>query len=103
VSASRRVRKGDRFVAVEDISTGVLTHWRAPFTGGNDAIVPKGTVLIALDDQKKGRPGFACRPERYEEMENLLVPEEDRTADKYDGYSLVLESADIGTRLVPEP
>jgi hypothetical protein len=96
-----RVKKGDRFVAAEDFSTGVLTQWRAPFTGGSDAIVPRGTVLVAVDDQKEDRPGFACLPERYEEMEMLLVPEEDRTAEKYAGYYLVLESADIGTRLLP--
>jgi hypothetical protein len=101
VSGTRRVRKGERFVAAEDFSTGGLTQWNAPFTGGNDMIVPKGTVLVALHDQNEGAPGFACLPERYEEMEKLLVPEEDRTADKYAGYYLVLESADIGTRLLP--
>ena len=37
----------------------------------------------------------------YQEMEVVLVPEEDRLAEKYDGYTLVILRTDIETRMTP--
>ncbi len=61
-------------------------------------MIPKGTLLVA-DDAVEGAPGFGCTPERYEELERLLVPDSDRLHPKYNGFSFVLDLADIGTAL----
>jgi hypothetical protein len=50
-----------------------------------EAVIPKGTVLVAPYDAVESAEGFYCVPERYDEMESLLVPVEDRLADKYGG------------------
>jgi len=55
--------------------------------------------LIAPDDAIESARGFYCRPDRYEEMEALLVPESDRMDPKYGGYSFVFLDADIGVKL----
>jgi hypothetical protein len=94
-----RVRAGDRFETTGDIATKGMSHWFAPFTGDFDAVIPQGTVLIAADDAVKAARGFYLRPERYEEMEALLVPESDRTDPKYGGYSFVFLDGDIGVKL----
>ena len=72
------VRGEDRFVTTHDVPALGVTHWRAPFTGGFEATIPEGTVLVAPSDAVEGAEGFYCTPELYEEMEIALVPEEDR-------------------------
>jgi hypothetical protein len=95
------VREGERFVADADTEVLVMTHWRAPFTGGNEAMLPAGTVLVVRYDQNPNAPGFGCVPEDYDRLEAVLVPEEDRKAEKYGGYSLSFVLDDIGTKLTP--
>ncbi len=51
-----------------------MTHWRAPFTGGQNAILPAGTIVVARDDQRPDAPGFNCVPEDYARLETVLVP-----------------------------
>jgi hypothetical protein len=94
-----KVREGDRFVTTRDTPVRGVTHWRAPFTGGFSATLPEGTVLVADIDGVEGAEAFCCRPERYEAVEAELVPEEERLAGKYDGYSLVLLYSDVGVLL----
>ena len=93
------VRAGDGFVATRDVPTSALTSWRAPATFGFDTVIPQGTVLVADYDAVPGAPAFACVPERYDELEERLVPEEDRRHPKYSGYYFVLDLADIGDKL----
>jgi hypothetical protein len=93
------VRKGERFVAKSDNDVAVMTHWSAPFTGGNEAVLPAGTIVVARYDQQPDVPGFNCIPENYDQLEPALVPEDTRLADKYGGYSLSFVLDDIGTKL----
>jgi hypothetical protein len=97
------VRKGERFAAKSDIEVAVMTHWRAPFTGGNAAVLPAGTIVVAKYDQQPEAPGFNCIPENYDQLESALVPQEDRLAGKYGGYSLSFVLDDIGTKLESLP
>jgi hypothetical protein len=93
------VRAGDRFVTTRDISTSALTSWNAPATFGFDTVIPDGTVLVAPHDAVADAPAFACLPERYEELELALVPEEDRQHPKYSGFYFVLDRTEIGRSL----
>jgi hypothetical protein len=95
------VREGDVFIARQAVAAIGLTHWRASFTGGFECLIPVGTILVAAHDQVDGAEGVGFRPRSYDEMGRLLVPEDDRGADNYDGYSLVVMLADIVTKLVP--
>ena len=95
------IRKGDRFVTLTEMPATGLTHWRAPFTGGFECRIPEGTVLVAMHDSATVSTGFGVRPENYEELEKKLVPEADRTADKYGGYSFVISYREIGKRVKP--
>jgi hypothetical protein len=93
------VRAGDRFVTTREIPSMGVTHWRTPITRGFYATVPDGTVLVASAPSAKKAEAFYCRPEGYRELEALLVPEADRRADGYDGYSLVFPIAEIDASL----
>lgn len=90
--------QGDRLTVAEDVPALGVTQWRAPFTGGFECVVPAGTVLLVLGAQAEAE-AFPCRPEDYERLEQLLVPEEVRTSEKYDGYYLLFKKRDIGSTL----
>lgn len=91
----------ERFITAKDIEIHGLTTWAAPFTGGFKCVIPKGTTIIAYDQQVPGAEGFAAIPENYEELESLLVPESDRSHYKYTGYYFVFPRKDIGDKLIP--
>jgi hypothetical protein len=94
------IKKGDRFTTVDDTPVHGLTVWGAPYTGGFRCVIPKGTVLVVAHDPVTGALGFTVVPEEYEKMEEVLVPEEDRTSRKYGGYYFVFTYDELGTKLV---
>jgi hypothetical protein len=54
------VREGDVLVTHEPVPAIGMTHWRAPFTGGFDCVVPAGTALVARDPVE-GAEGIGFR------------------------------------------
>ena len=94
-----QIKKDDKFITIEDISTKALTHWKAPFTDGVDCIIPKGTILIAFNDSTSLQSSFGCLPVNKIEIENQIIPKETRDDPKYAGYSIVIKKSDIGKRL----
>ncbi|MDM4771333.1 hypothetical protein [Solimonas sp. SE-A11] len=89
------LKKGARFLLTSPIPASALTHWHAPFTGGHKVTIPAGTIIVVDIDQAEGAPGVSCIPENYEELHTALIPEEDRRAEKYGGFSLVVLLADM--------
>lgn len=94
-----KILYGDRLITTEDIKTHVAVSWAAPYTGGYDCVIPKGTVLVALRDQRDGALAFSCIPERYQKLEKDFVPVSDRYALKYVGYHFAFTNAEVGVRL----
>jgi hypothetical protein len=93
------VREGQLWRSLCEIDAIALTHWFAPFTGGFECRIPADTVLVVLDDPPPHATGVGCRPVNYEELEAVLVPEEDRTAPKYGGYSISIKLVHFGESL----
>jgi hypothetical protein len=93
------VKKRDRFFVLEDIETIALTHWKAPFTGGFEYTIPKGTILVALTNSVRLSSGFGCVPENKDEFEKQFVPENIRMNPKYAGYSFAMKYSEIGKRV----
>lgn len=92
----RKAKKGDKFIVVTDLPLVGLSSWDSAYTGSFNCILPRGTILVTLDDQLESAPGFAVQPEQYTNIETLVVPHEDRSHPKYSGYYFVLRSDDIG-------
>jgi hypothetical protein len=79
-------------------------------TTGFDAELPKGLVVIALQDAHddwETYPGLPAIPEDYGRWERILVPEADLALKDeyrgYDGFHLSFTVQDIGSRLTPLP
>jgi hypothetical protein len=78
---------GEIYEAIDSVRIGYLTHWRAPFTGGGEGVLPKGTrIRVRVFDREP--VGVSADALNSDEIELLIVPNEDRLAGKYDGYSL---------------
>jgi len=96
---------GEVYETLEDTRVGFLTHWHAPFTGGGDGIIPKGTqVRVKVYDWIREPISVYAEPLEGPRIEQLLVSEEDRRNPKYGGFSLSLPTADLNRlfRLVPD-
>jgi hypothetical protein len=96
------IRSGDRFRITRSIENKhVLLVRRAPaHTAGCEGSLPKGTVIVAMD-QAAGATGFSAYPENYDEVERQLVPAEVRTAPEYRAYYLSFHLNDVGDLLEP--
>lgn len=90
------VKKGNRFVTAVDISTYGSLFYKAPFSSDFKCVIPKGTILVALDDRQPMSVAFRCIPENTKEFEKQFVPMEARTSAKYDGYCLTMKFWNIG-------
>jgi hypothetical protein len=84
------------YEALADTPIRFLTHWRAPFTGGGEGVLPKGTrVRVKVVDWIREPIGVYAEPLDRPRIENLLVPEDERKDAKYDGFSLSIPTADL--------
>jgi hypothetical protein len=96
------VHKGQRWRVVRDLPGSGITTWAAPFTGGFDCVIPGGTILTVDNDPPMGASAVYCRPENYDELEQVFVPDCDRRSAKYDSYALVIPLASFGEALTQQ-
>ncbi len=91
-------RRGERYIVEEPIDATILTHWRAPFTGGSEKTLPRGLEFVVAYDPPEQATAVSCDPADPRAWESLLVDEPDILADKYAGYSLTIRFEDLRTR-----
>jgi len=93
------VKKGDKFLVTQDMPSGIVTHYRGPYTGGFKCVVPQGLILVANHDSDRISCGFSCVPENEKEFEEKFVPAEQKSDEKYAGVSLAIPYKELGIRL----
>ncbi len=88
-----------------DAEISFVTHWMAAFTGGGKGLLRKGT-RVRIDDYVDGDEpiGVYAHPLEARRVELELIPESERLAEKYGGYSLSIRTAELNRlfRLVAE-
>ena len=90
MGGSEQPSRGDRYVVNSEFEAIVLTQWFSPFTGGSERQLPAGIEFIVVADPPETATAISARPVLPERWEVLLVDEQERTAEKYAGYSLVI-------------
>jgi hypothetical protein len=85
-----RPKSGCRYRVTTGFETSILTHWRAPFTGSGKAFLPVGLELVVKVDAPETASAVLADTVTPEQWETVLVDEQDRTAEKYNGYTLVV-------------
>ncbi len=79
---------GDRYRVEESFTTVVATHWRAPFSGGDEKSLPVGLEFVVSNESLPEATAIYATPDPYSDWEKILVDSETRNSAKYDGYSL---------------
>jgi hypothetical protein len=62
----------------------------APFTDGSEKLLPAGLEFVVAADPAPTASAVTAKPEPSDQWEPLLVDKQERTAEKYGGYSLVI-------------
>jgi len=80
-------KKGDLYECMQDQEVTYMTSWSAPFTGGGKSILFKGERIWVDSEPNDPKPiGTYALPTEYDKLEKRMVPEEDRTNQKYGGF-----------------
>ena len=94
-------RLGDMYRIDHAFEALVMTHFAAPFTGGGKCILPAGLTFVVAQMPIETATGFYADPVERDAWENKLVPEQDCSADRYTGYSLVISKLDLSSHCSP--
>jgi len=81
-------REGERYVVRTSFEAIVLTHWRAPFTGGGERMLPEGLELIVNGEPPPEASAVNCSPTDEARWLADLVDAGDAQAEKFAGYSI---------------
>jgi hypothetical protein len=80
-------RKGDLYKSKCDQTIDYLTSWSAPYTGGGTTTLFKGEKIWIFSDPTSNKTiGTYALPVDYKNLEDRIVPYNERTAFKYNGY-----------------
>lgn len=90
------VTKGTKFRVIKDIPICAITSWGKPYTGSEETVIPKNTVMIAPYDQIVGTLAFGVIPEKYKEMEIQFISKKILANKDYAGYHFNFENEDYG-------
>jgi len=64
-----------------------MTAWKAPFTGGGKGKIYKGEEIWIDNEPYEDKPtGTYALPIKYKELESRMVPETERTDQKYNDF-----------------
>lgn len=92
-------RKGDVYESLVDQTVDYLTAWAAPFTGSGEAILRKGErVWIDTEPVDEKPIGTYAIPINYNELEERMVPGEEKNSPKYGGFYFFFKTVDLNER-----
>ena len=96
-SGVRFPENGELYEAHHDVEVNCLRQWRAPFTGGHTALLPAGTKLrVTVRPSDREPISVDALPLDYEGMQAVLISSAESQAPKYDGYSIIIKTANLG-------
>ena len=80
---------GEVYEAITDVEIHYLTHWSAPYTGGETFVLKQGErIIVEVSDHNPKPISVYAKSTQIERLEREIIPEETRTSEKYGGYSL---------------
>jgi hypothetical protein len=101
--ATQDFRKGDRYKVIRSFEAGVLTMWLAPFTGGDNKMLPAGLTFVISSEPPRTATAVCADVECPVEWEKLLVPAKERGSCQYAGYYLVVPFEQVITNCARLP
>jgi hypothetical protein len=95
-AGTRFPKKGDVYEARRDVQVSYLTSWGAPYTGGGTGVLKTGERVIVENDPLPRPISADGKAVDYAKVEARMIPERDRTSEKYAGFYLSLKTVDLG-------
>lgn len=93
---ARFPRPEEVYELLDDAEISFVTHWSAPFTGGGKGLLRKGSRVCIADPVSGPEPiGVYAEPLDKDSVESALVPEAERKAEDYAGFSLWISTAEL--------
>jgi O-acetyl-ADP-ribose deacetylase (regulator of RNase III) len=86
---------GEVFEAIQDTQISYLTHFMAPYTGGDKTKILKGERVIVSKPNQERQLSYYCYPIESNEIENRIIPLSDRDDPAYNGYSLSIDTKSL--------
>lgn len=86
---ARFPKNKEEYETLSDVGVSYLVHWQAPYTGGGETTLAKGTrIRVSVSAQDAEPVGVYADPLDGGQLERQLVPESERASKKYGGFSL---------------
>jgi hypothetical protein len=86
---------GEVFEAVQEVQISYLTHFMAPYTGGDKAKLLKGERVIIIKPNQDKPLGYYCYPINADEVEERIIPSSDKNDPAYNGFSLSIDTKSL--------
>lgn len=91
-------QKGDLYESLADQTVEYITAWAAPYSGGGTGTLFKGEQVWIHSAPRDEKPiGEYALPVEYRKIEERMVPESERTAAKYGGFSFYFTTIELNT------
>jgi hypothetical protein len=91
-------KTGDLYESLTDQEIDFMTAWAAPFTGGGTGKILKGEKIWVPEQTDEKCTGTYADPVDYAGLEQRMVSETDRSADKYGGFYFFIKTVDLNEK-----
>jgi hypothetical protein len=91
-------KTGDLYESLTDQEIDFMTAWAAPFTGGGTGKILKGEKIWIPEQTDEKCTGTYADPVDYALLEQRMVSETDRSADKYGGFYFFIKTVDLNEK-----
>ena len=86
---------GEVFEAIQDVQISYLTHFMAPYTGGEKTKLLRGEKIIVSKPNQNKPLSYYCYPINAAEIENRIIPFSDKADPAYNGFSLSIDTKSL--------
>lgn len=91
-------KTGDLYESLIDQDIDFMTAWAAPFTGGGTGKILKGEKVWVPEQTDEKCTGTYADPVDYSRLEQRMVSQADRSADKYGGFYFFIKTVDLNEK-----
>lgn len=89
-------QKGEMYEALKDMTVDYITEWAAPYSGGGEANLITGEQIWIDKEIKDPKPvGAYAIPVKYRQLEQRIVPKEERENPKYGSFYFYLTTIEL--------
>lgn len=83
---------GEVFETIQDTEISYLTHFMAPYTGGDKGTLLKGERILIVKPSQDRPLSYYSNPINADEVEERIIPKSDKSDPAYDGFSLSIDT-----------